>query len=208
MDCRPLVPLLRRVVGTDVDHACFLNSLATLEGYGAKKIAGYVRPHQASLELLQHASEEARHAFMFRRLAVRLGGGQKTFLSAKSRRLLDRLELGIARLLHQRRLSPEKIRQGCYLLTTYAIELRAKSFYRVYEEILQETSSRISIRSILAEEENHLGQMTRELAAAPEYSEVMDETMVIEDRLFSEWVVELADQMTERVEQAESAPLT
>ena len=58
-----------------------------------------------------------------------------------------------------------------YLYVSLIIELRAIWTYRLYHEVLSERSAGLSLKSVLAEEELHLEQMTRrlrELGAEPE----------------------------------------
>lgn len=67
----------------------------------------------------------------------------------------------------QRRLSDAKITGGnfgnnlAYPWTTRLVEIRACWFYEIYETVLREANSAVSLKSILAEEAGHLNEMNR-----------------------------------------------
>jgi hypothetical protein len=54
--------------------------------------------------------------------------------------------------------------ETAYLYMSLIVELRAIWFYRAYQKVLTETGSRLSLKSVLAEEKMHLGEMWESLS--------------------------------------------
>lgn len=159
--------LLREIVSDDGLHCRWLATLSYLELCGARKIAAFLPKFDSSSELLQHAAEEFRHAYFFQKQISKICDRAESFslnLLCKKRgnRYLQILDLSIARWLMEERYQGS-IANACYLLTTYAIEKRAQVLYGLYEQILRECDSPISLRSILREEENHLRTIEKEM---------------------------------------------
>lgn len=185
-------------------HAKWLNTLSYLENCGAKKIAKTEHPLDVSKEMLKHASEEFRHAFYLKqqistRLGLSLPSYQKENLWGNSLTFnyLDRLEVKICKLLKQKlpELNKSQIKQHAYLLVTYAIELRASELYPVYQDLLIQTKSSVSVRSILLDEKGHLEEMEKELAAISISNEIQSAAVAIESELCEVWLQKLLNQM-------------
>jgi hypothetical protein len=187
--------IARTVVAHDDLHARWLNSLSHLELCGAMKIAGYVDPINADITVLKHATEEFRHAFYLKKLIGKLEGQDLPDYSdanllapVATRQLLNRLDVGICRLLTKRRSAKSIDRQGAYVLVTYAIEMRADELYGTYQDVLSGVGSKVNVKSIIAEEEGHLEEMTRMLEAYdPAWQELAAEACALEQRLFADW---------------------
>ena len=148
-------------------HRRWLETLSYLENCGHRKIALYQPPRNASLSLLKHAAEEARHAYFFKRqiLKLKLGppepGRRLALLGGiKAKNYLHLLDLNISRALKTTAgLRGRMLKDACYLLTTHTVETRAMEVYPIYQRLLQERVSPISLKTILAEEEGHLEEM-------------------------------------------------
>ncbi len=69
-----IVPILARLTGDAGRHARFLNTLSLLEYIGVRKILKSQPAEGLSAEMLEHILEEARHAYVLKRLALRVGG--------------------------------------------------------------------------------------------------------------------------------------
>ncbi len=141
-------------------HARFLNTLSLLEHIGSRKIMA--TQHEPRQDTLKHLAEEARHAFFFKRAAEKIAGRpvEATLAETSARQYLGRLDAHIAQDLP--RAAPG---QSAYLYMSLIVELRAIWFYRIYDDVLAERATRISLKSILAEEELHLDEMIARLAA-------------------------------------------
>ena len=86
-----------------------------------------------------------------------------------------------------------------YLLVTFAIEVRADEIYPLYESILVNLPVRISVRSIIAEEEGHLAEMEEALKEWPlELRDLHKDACAIENRLFGEWLSAIEHEMEAR----------
>jgi hypothetical protein len=176
---------LRHLIQTPLLHAKLLNTLSFLENCGARMIAKCEHPTQVKSKMLKHAAEEFRHAHYLKQQIKKVSdpsdfenydailGGWRT------RHYLRRLEASLSR---------RTSKENGYLLVTYAIEMRARLFYPLYHETLKESGSRVSVRSILLEEEEHLAEIIEELRQLPNHANEMKEAMKIEEGIYYEWI--------------------
>ncbi|MCB1138098.1 MAG: hypothetical protein KDK23_05045 [Leptospiraceae bacterium] len=169
-----LRPFLETVVEDAGLHARWLATLSLLEHTGARKIHKSMPRLPGHLRLaenvLQHAAEEARHAFFFRKQIGKI-------LAADS---LESAEAGPAPLCRWPALRYFQSLDGwckrrakqvlsehsqavqtlyCYLAVTYAIEERAVDVYRDYESTLREKDLPIHLAGLLKEEEGHMSEI-------------------------------------------------
>jgi hypothetical protein len=146
-------------------HAQFLNTLSLVEHIGSRKIMASQWERGLSGETLRHLAEETRHAYFFKRSAEKLAhrplgyGAGETVAGAAARFYMERLD---AEILHELDLSAESPLP--YLYMSLIVELRAVWFYRLYQETLSEHGQNLSLRSVVAEEELHLGAMLARLS--------------------------------------------
>lgn len=189
--------LVREVVSNDLLHARFLNSLSLMENTGARKIAAYEHPTKVDIMILKHAAEEFRHAFFLKKQQEKLSTGvlpdyadDHVLAALISRHYLHRLDVQMCKLLQKERsYSLEHAKHGAYILVTYAIEVRADMLYGLYQEALTASGSRVNVKSIIAEEEGHLEEMTlllEELGA--DHATLVEQACAVEDQLFNEWL--------------------
>ena len=149
---------LRYLVADNELHIKWLNTLSYLENCGARKIAKAEHPTLVRREMLKHAAEEFRHAHHLKEQIKKLTDSPpldyKHILGGhQTRRYLDRLELAVCRLTQEM----------IYPLVTYAIEKRAQHTYPIYQKILKEMGSKVTVMSIIKEEEGHLEEMENAL---------------------------------------------
>jgi len=144
-------------------HARFLNMLSLLEHIGSRKIMASRAMAQPGHDILKHLAEETRHAFFFKRTAEKLArrpldySPAATMAGASARSYMGRLDAEIARGLA----SPAPALP--YLYMSLIVELRAVWTYRLYQTVLTEENTGITLKSILAEEELHLSAMLARL---------------------------------------------
>lgn len=196
--------LLEKIVRDSKLHSRWLATLSFLELSGALKIASYLsktlsceKDRKTESELLQHAAEEFRHASFFHKQIEKLKGttGHIDKLGRREgSRYLQILDLRIARCLRES--GYKNLNKGCYLLTTYAIEKRAQDVYGVYEALLKQNASPISVRSILLEENGHLRQIERDIAHEPILLASMDKARSFEQEIFAKFWSELRHEIS------------
>lgn len=158
--------LLPIIIASDILHAKWLNTLSFLENCGARKIAASEHPTLVKEEILKHAAEEFRHAHYLKRQIQKvtrepietyalssLLGGTSTL------HYLDALDIKTCRYLKKAGFSNSALKKAAYLLVTYAIEQRAAELYPLYDGLLREAHSRVTVKSILLEEKEHLEEM-------------------------------------------------
>src|SRR5260221_11684276 len=179
-----IVPILARLTGDAGRHARFLNTLSLLEYIGVRKILKSQPAEGLSAEMLEHILEEARHAYVLKRLALRVGGESVATYAApallcgeEARRYIQTLDRSAEIDLKESRdpasgatgdavpaggVSPASGSASVnYLYTTLLIEERAGAVYPLYEPLL----ARVGLGGVLAgfirEEEGHLSAVMR-----------------------------------------------
>lgn len=170
-----LKELLPVIVASPKLHGRWLNTLSYLENCGARKIAACEHPTLVKEEMLKHASEEFRHAHYLKRQIERIYAEPLEDYSLPnllgswaSFNYLKSLDLMACRfLLDDACLSKGRVREYAYLLVTYAIEVRADELYLAYDEILRKMQSKVTVKSILLEEKEHLNEMREGLSKLP-----------------------------------------
>jgi bacterioferritin (cytochrome b1) len=209
----PTYAFLDQVVAHSNVHSRWLNSLSYLENTGARLIARYQDPVATDLILLKHAAEEFRHAYYLKKMIDRVEPGacpdysMDTLLAANETRLyLLQLNLEVSRMLkHEGIGDPQKIKKGAYLLVTYAIEVRADALYGAYQASLTKSSSRVNVKSIIAEEEGHLAEMQQLLqdydTGSPRWAEM---ACAMETRLHHNWLDKVRTSIAEKISKSDA----
>lgn len=196
-----LEQLLLQIVSNDEAHARFLNTLSLQENIGARKISANELPETSTYMVLKHAAEEHRHAFYLKKQIGKLNAAacptyEPHYLLSpySSKYYLNKLDLMCSRYLRdQLELKGPALKFGAYLLVTYAIEVRADEIYPVYQKVLDHCKSKVSVRSIIIEEQGHLEEMTAQLKNfSPEWHLHATNIISIEKELYLAWILDLA----------------
>lgn len=191
--------ILTSIVASPKLHAKWLNTLSFLENCGARKIAACEHPTLVREEMLKHAAEEFRHAHHLKRQIEKVSveamptySPQLMLGGIKTLHYLTALDLQTSRYLRKLGLSPNSIKEGAYVLVTYAIEVRAEELYATYDAILRKAGSRVSIKSILLEEKGHLEEMREELQKLESGLIHAQYVCDVEKCLYEKWFGEVA----------------
>jgi len=168
MDLSNILPL---IIADNTLHSKWLNTLSLMENTGARKISASEDPLTVTYIILKHAAEEHRHAFYLKKQIEKTGKANcptyaPEFLLAPgySKYYLNQLDIQVCRYLKNAlKLSGKDLRFAAYLLVTYAIEVRADELYPIYQEALENVSSKVNVKSIILEEEGHLEEMINQL---------------------------------------------
>ena len=178
-------------------HARWLNTLSMMENAGAKKIKRCEHPVLANEIILKHAAEEARHAYYLKKQIKKIANGdcptyEKQYLLAPDYTYyyLHSLDIQVCRFLKKNfGYNGYDLKYAAYLLVTYAIEVRADDLYPQYQEVLTAIKSPVNVKSIIAEEINHLQEMRHQLKEfSPDWEELCESAVTMETKLFNEWV--------------------
>jgi len=192
--------LLARIVDNKLYHTKFLNTLSLQENIGARKISASELPETTTFMVLKHAAEEHRHAFYLKKQAQKLSPGEcptyePDYLLApySSKFYLNKLDLETSRYLKtELNLGGAELKYAAYLLVTYAIEVRADHLYPIYQKVLDEADSKVSVRNIIVEEQGHLEEMIAQLknfsTTWENHAEVIT---ILEERLYQNWIKDL-----------------
>jgi len=192
-----LEELLTKIVNDDQLHGRFLNTLSLQENIGARKISANERPETSTYMVLKHAAEEHRHAFYLKKQIGKLQGVdcptyEPDYLLSpiSSKHYLHSLDMLTSRYLRETmKLEGLRLKFGAYLLVTYAIEVRADLIYPIYQDVLNRNSSKVSVRSIIIEEQGHLEEMISQLERFdPQWERHAGQIILIEERLYKNWL--------------------
>lgn len=175
-----------------------------MENAGARKISAAEHKEEVTLLILKHAAEEHRHAYYLKKQLAKLDETLcRTYQSSEllapkhTRFYLNTLDVKVCRYLKEHfDLSGSDLKFAAYLFVTYAIEVRADELYPVYQSILTENESKVTVKSIILEEEGHLEEMINQLN---EFSSVWgqhaQEIIKIEQEMFSDWMIGLNEEV-------------
>lgn len=189
--------VIRKIVSNPEIHAKWLNTLSMMENVGARKIKNCEDPVFVSEMILKHAAEEARHAYYLKKQLSKIGQGfcptyERKYLLApeQSAFYLNSLDVMISRYLKkQYHYSYHELKYAAYLLVTYAIEVRADELYPVYQNALDEVGSKVNVKSIIAEEKNHLAEMEAMLKVfSPHWESMCQAAVQMESELYDQWI--------------------
>jgi hypothetical protein len=192
--------LLEKIVRNPILHQRWLYTLSFLENSGARKIIHFEKFKHPTLEILKHAFEETRHAFFFRKQISYLGGNPDQefplFGGFQTRNLLNQIDVKILKTLrNDLKLSKSELFFCSYLLTTYAIEVRAKQVFGLYEIVLRSTNSPITLSSIIKEEVNHLFEIEKEIDKLNFLAPFKEVSCHIENKLFNSFIVRVENEI-------------
>jgi hypothetical protein len=199
-----LSTILPNIIADNELHAKWLNTLSLMENTGARKISASEDPTTVTYIILKHAAEEHRHAFYLKKQIEKTGEAfcptyapEYLLAPAYSKYYLNQLDVEVCRYLKKElNLSGAELRFAAYLLVTYAIEVRADELYPIYQDALDAVNSKINVKSIILEEEGHLEEMINQLKSfSPDWQLHADKAVVIETRLFNDWVTALDKQL-------------
>lgn len=185
--------LLEKIIPSPDLHARWLNTLSFLENSGARGIAACEHPTLVKEEMLKHAAEEFRHAHHLKRQISKIS--EKDFSTystilggTATRHYLPALNAKVCRYLHS---NGFYCKEAAYLLVTYAIERRAQELYPIYEGLLRQTGSRVSVKSILLEESEHLQDVCEAIRQLPSGFLHAQHVSSIESELCRHWLQKL-----------------
>jgi hypothetical protein len=192
-----LKSILETIVNDNTLHSKWLNTLSFMENAGAKKISASEHKEDVNLIILKHAAEEHRHAYYLKKQLEKLEGGLcKTYKSHElltpdhTRFYLNALDIAVCRYLKKEfGLAGFDLKFAAYLFVTYAIEVRADELYPVYQEVLTQAHSRVTVKSIILEEEGHLEEMLNQLKAfSTDWEHHAEIVVKIEQEMFDKWI--------------------
>ena len=185
-------------------HAKWLNTLSFMENAGAKKISASEDKQKVNLIILKHAAEEHRHAYYLKKQIAKLGDGlcdnyEDLYLIAPkaSKYYLNSLDVQVCKYLKTiLGLKGNDLKFAAYLMVTYAIELRADELYPVYQEALSAMESKVTVKSIILEEEGHLEEMIHQLKAfSPDWEKHANVAVNFEISLYEDWMIGMEEEL-------------
>ena len=193
---KKLTSIIIKIVQDDILHAKWLNTLSYLENCGARKIAACEHPTLVKEEMLKHASEEFRHSHYLKRQIKKVSSSYfadyclpSILGGIHSLQYLKKLDLLASRfLIKEACFDKYEVKKIAYLLVTYAIEFRAQEFYPIYEQVLRNLHSKVYVKSIILEEEEHLYEMKEGIKRLPSGWNYAEKICTFERALFNIWI--------------------
>jgi len=187
-----LESLLRIIVSCPPLHAQWLETLSHLELQGAKKIFKFLPTYFPDLNLLQHAYEESRHAYFFKRKV-------KTILKIKPKllgnqfchRYVHLVDLSVSKVLKKFFSNESELRQACYYLTSYLVEVRALQIYKSYNPLLNKLHLGWSLDALIKEESQHLTYMNQWILQQKHYNDTLPDLKRVEHKLYIRFLTAL-----------------
>ncbi len=144
---------LQTIVGHPVLEAEWLDLLSQMEYVGCRKILRSQRFDRVTLEVLQHISEEASHAFLLRRCAQNKGIAKRSWdgglFSTIGWDYFHRLDYQVSNLVTG---------VQAYPMVSWAIERRVLQIYPLYLEVNQDEEIQSVLKQILGQERRHMKQ--------------------------------------------------
>ncbi|RZL47670.1 MAG: hypothetical protein EOP00_11285 [Pedobacter sp.] len=199
-----MTSILENIVNDNLLHSKWLNTLSYMENAGAKKISASEHKEEVTLLILKHAAEEHRHAYYLKKQLAKLDENVcKTYSNAEllapnhTKYYLNTLDVLVCRYLKSHfNLSGYDLKFAAYLFVTYAIEVRADELYPIYQDILSAKESRVTVKSIILEEEGHLEEMLNQLREfSTDWEKHAQEIIKIERQMFNDWMIGLAKEV-------------
>lgn len=195
---------MTKIVSDDAIHARWLNSLSFMENMGARKISASECTELVDLIQLKHAAEEHRHAYYLKRQISKLQTEgcphyrfEELVAPMATRQYLHRLDMQTSRYIKETfQLTDQALKYASYLFVTYAIEVRADLLYPVYQDVLTAHGSKVTVKSIILEEEGHLEEMIAQLTAFdPAWEQHAAAILKIEEQLYQRWVTAIKQEV-------------
>ncbi len=195
-----LRPLLDRIVADPRLHARLLNTLARMEYVGARKIFKSRRAEFLDSAGLQHALEETSHALRLKKAAEQVaiaatGSADEVATFADHHTLAGNAGEGYLQGVDDAAEQclmdlPDPLRTEVnYLMSSVAIEVRADSFYPVYDRVLEVSGSPFRVTAIFKDEIRHLAEMQRLLDDKfPGWRDRIDQVLAQEELLYERWL--------------------
>lgn len=199
---------LENIVKDNLIHAQWLNTLSFMENAGARKISASEDRQKVSLIILKHAAEEHRHAYYLKRQIAKLGEDlcenyedQYLLAPKASKYYLNNLDVKVCKFLkNELNLKGTELKFAAYLLVTYAIEVRADELYPIYQDVLSDQESKVTVKSIILEEEGHLEEMLHQLKSfSPDWEKYAEIAVDLEKELFQNWMLGLEEEVAQLV---------
>lgn len=194
--------ILTKIVQRNELHQKWLNTLSFLENAGARKISACEEPELVDITQLKHAAEEHRHAYYLKKQIQKLDGqaprhyGLSDLLApVPTRQYLHKLDIQCARYLKKQfGFEGRKLKYSAYLYVTYLIEVRADELYPAYQDVLTEQQSKVTVKSIILEEEGHLREMISMLESLhPDWQTHAAHLQAVEESLFNNWFKQITE---------------
>lgn len=192
--CREIIAA---IVSKNIYHAKWLNTLSMLSNNGFRRMAIGQNSIFLNESILKHAANKSRHAYQFKKLIGKIDGAflpnfEQEYLIApiESRQYLKILDVFTCRYLTSHlELKNSKLKDGAYLLIAHVLSIRANELLSVYQETLEQTESKVSIRPVVSDEMEFQEEMIIQLNEfSSDWSIHALAISTFEKKIFNNWM--------------------
>ncbi|HSA58972.1 MAG TPA: hypothetical protein VLJ37_04735, partial [bacterium] len=186
--------ILEKIASRPEAEARWLNTLSLLEYIGARKIGKTFSKAHPSLDILQHHSDETRHAYAFKRLAVIVSGGADAGYLCPDEAVdyFQTLDKTLTEWISK--LTSKIDSYQNYLLVTAVVERRAMKLYPLYRKITRNGFVRDELKQVVEEETSHRRMIEEDCLKILNRNDVPDfeECDKVEEDLFAKFQAAVA----------------
>lgn len=188
-----ILNVLKQIASEPQLEARWLNTVSLMEFIGARKISRTVADRHPSTAVLQHLSDETRHALAFKKLAHEVGGREPEgyLCTDAAKTYFQTLDRALSAWAAERRGSEDTFLN--YLLTTTLIEQRAMVIYPLYKAATRSEVVRAELKAVVIEEQSHRAEIEDRCRQLLERAGVasLDEPEALEAKLFERFLTAL-----------------
>ena len=181
--------VLKKIVSDDVLEARWLKTVSILEYIGSRKISKTVAQKYPILEILEHLSDETRHAYAFAKLSEKMSEGKAVtpLCVEEGLHYFQTLDQNLSDYV--KNLLGHEDMYASYLFVTCAIERRAMSLYPYYQSITSHGFVRDELRQVIVEESNHRKPIEDKVSQIlkKHHRDDFSECQAIEEKLFTDF---------------------
>lgn len=202
-DIERISNLLDQIIQNPEFHIKWLNTLSFLEYSGSKKIHKTNFGQFFTIEILQHAQEEAFHSYFFKKCIFKINPNLKNNFNYDYKNLLAGYSaykyfqlLDLKTYEYLSKYFIKNLYYICYLYVTLLIEERASFIYPIYEERLKANHSPISIKTVILQEKNHLEHVYQKIEEVDKnFKDHLSNLFNIEINLFNSLLLSLENKV-------------
>ncbi len=147
--------VLTQIVADNITEGKWLHTLSLLEHIGARKIGKTVAQKHPTLAVLEHHADEARHAFVFKKLSRHVLGEepQAYFCAEGAVYYFQNLDQKVQEWIKKKFQRDDTYLN--YLVVTCLIERRAMKLYPLYRSMTSHAFIAEELQRVILEEASH-----------------------------------------------------
>ncbi len=191
---------LMKIISQPQSHAKWINTLAYLEHIGSRKIMKSLNSRLLNLDMLEHLTEETRHAYFLKKIVEKnfpgycpnfspehlLGNNSPdVYFQSLDKYVNQHLPEGKSHLILN------------YYYVTLLIEKRALQVYESYQNLLQENGFSFKLTPLILEEQKHLKETENAIAILDSsFAQNLDLFLAFEHELYLQFISDIDHELS------------